>query len=118
MERESFEGWAIVELMGHVRVAGYVRQEEICGQALLRVDIPGSAGWVAELRTCLGPTTQYYHPNALYCLTPTTEEIARAVAKRSQRPPVQRWELPPPCSNGPTEEEQDAEGTEGLETEL
>jgi hypothetical protein len=39
--------------------------------------------------------TQFYSPAALYCLTPTTEEIARAVALRNQPEPVTRWELPP-----------------------
>ena len=83
---DKFEGWAILELMGHRRLAGYVREQEIAGTGMLRIDVPGEAGYVA---------TQFYSPAALYCLTPTTEEIARAVAKRAQPEPVQRWELPP-----------------------
>jgi hypothetical protein len=83
-ETRSFEGWAVVELMGHVRIAGHVRPEEHYGKAMLRVDVPGEDG---------AATTQLYSPDALYCITPTTEEIARTIAKRSQRMPIYPFEL-------------------------
>jgi hypothetical protein len=79
-----FEGWAILELMGHRRLAGYVQAQEIAGAGMLRIDVPGDDGPVA---------TQFYSPAAVYCITPTTEAIARSVAKKSQPTPVQRWEL-------------------------
>lgn len=80
-----YEGWTILELLGHRRLAGYVREETRFGTGLIRIDIPDAAG---------GATTQYYSPAALYAMTPTTEEIARAFATRNQPSPVQRWELP------------------------
>jgi hypothetical protein len=90
---DKFEGWAILELMGHRRLAGYVREQEIAGAGMLRIDVPGEVGdGIGPLSTI---ATQFYSPAALYCLTPTTEEVARAVAKRSQPEPVHRWELPP-----------------------
>jgi hypothetical protein len=82
----AFEGWAILELMGHRRLAGYVREVEIAGAGLLRIDVPGAGAEPIA--------TQFYSPASLYCLTPTTEEMARAVAKRSRPEPVHRWELP------------------------
>lgn len=82
----AFEGWAIVELMGHRRLAGFVSQAEMFGSALLRIDIPGGGGGLNA--------TQFYGGNSIYCLSPTTEEIARAFAMRNQPSPVQRWELP------------------------
>ena len=90
---DKFEGWAILELMGHRRLAGYVREQEIAGAGMLRIDVPGEVGDGLGPRSTIA--TQFYSPAALYCLTPTTEEIARAVAKRAQPEPVQRWELPP-----------------------
>ena len=87
MSEPTFEGWAIVELMGHRKIAGYVTAEELGGTALLRVDVPGTNG--------KSVATQFYNPSALYCLTPTTEAIARAVAARNDPAPVTRWELPP-----------------------
>jgi hypothetical protein len=82
-EKEPFADWAILELMGHRRLGGFVREEEIAGAGLLRIDIP-----------CEPPVTQFYSPAALYCLTPTTEEIARALAQRFRPEPVHRYELP------------------------
>lgn len=92
-EKEPFEGWAIVELMGHRRLAGYVREVEIAGAGMLRLDVPGEK----EGETV---ATRFYSPSALYCLTPTTEETARAVARGANPAPVQRWELPAPAKEG------------------
>jgi hypothetical protein len=82
---DKFDMWSILELMGHRRLAGKVCDAVIGGGAFLRIDIPGEDDkW----------TTQYYSPGAVYCITPTTEEIARTVAKQSQPEPVHRWEIP------------------------
>lgn len=93
---ERFEGWAILELMGHRRLAGYVQEAELAGGAFLRLDVPDPD----ELPGPIGGThaplaTQFYAPHAVYCLTPTTEETAREVARLSRPQPVKRWELPP-----------------------
>jgi hypothetical protein len=39
---EKFEGWAILELMGHRRLGGYVRETQIAGAGMLRIDIPSN----------------------------------------------------------------------------
>jgi hypothetical protein len=36
----GYEGWAIVELMGHRQRAGYVKEAEMFGAKMLRLDIP------------------------------------------------------------------------------
>jgi hypothetical protein len=87
---KGFDGWAILELMGHVRLAGRVTEESHFGVALGRIDIPTAAGD--------GYTTQYFGGASIYRLTPTTEEIARSVAAHSQPRPVQSWELPKPAA--------------------
>jgi len=83
--KDSFEGWAILELMGHRRLAGYVREQEVAGVMLLRIDIPGDDGQPVM--------TQFYGASAIYCLTPTTEETAKATAKIGRPEPVERWEM-------------------------
>lgn len=85
-EKAPFEGWAILELMGHRRLGGYVAEATVAGAGFLRIDVPGEDGPEA---------TQLYSPSSVYCLTPTTEAMARAVAARSRPEPVRRWELPP-----------------------
>jgi hypothetical protein len=77
-------GWTILELMGHRRLGGLVREDTLAGAKVLRVEIPDGDGF----------TTQFYGGGALYCVTPTTEELARAVAARNRPAPVHRWELP------------------------
>lgn len=94
---EAFEGWCILELMGHRRLGGYVRQQEIAGAAMLRIDVPDGDK----------SATQFYAAGALYCLTPTTEAIARAVAAANRPAPVQRWELPPPREAATDEQDED-----------
>jgi hypothetical protein len=85
-EQTTFAHWVILELMGHRRLAGWLTEEEIGGATFLRLDIPDEA-------------SQFYSPSAVYCITPTTEEIARRVAAGANPAPVQRWELPPAPSS-------------------
>lgn len=87
-QKRPYAEWSILELMGHRRLAGFVREVELAGADVLRIDIPGPDGGIVA--------TQYYPPASMYGLTPTTEEIARAVARQNQPQPVQRWELPRP----------------------
>lgn len=84
-ENLTFEQWAILELMGHVKLAGRVTEEEHFGAKLGRIDIPTADG---------NFTTQYFSGGSIYRLTPTTEEIARHIARNNQPRPVQVWELP------------------------
>jgi hypothetical protein len=80
---EKFSGWAILELMGHRRLAGYLTEEVVAGSSFIRIDVPGEP-----------PATQFYSPAAVYCITPTTEDIACAFAANARPAPVRRWELP------------------------
>jgi hypothetical protein len=81
---DSFEGWAILEVMGHRRMGGMVQEVQLAGAGFLRIDIPTSGETI----------TQFYPPSSIYCLTPTTEKMARAVAMANEPQPVSRWELP------------------------
>lgn len=85
---QKFEGWVILEQLGHKRLGGYIREETIAGQGFLRIEIPDEGDKIQA--------TQYIHPATVYAITPTTEAMARAVALRNKPTPVQRWELPAP----------------------
>lgn len=97
---EEFGGWVILELMGHRRLTGYLSEREIAGRAFLRIDVPGDP-----------PATQFYGAEAVYCITPTTEEVARNAAALNQVAPIRRWELPParPAARPGDEEYADAD---------
>lgn len=76
----GFEAFAIVELMGHQRIAGKVSEETIAGAAMLRVDVPKT-----ERRE---PYTKFYTAGAVYCITPTDEATATLAAQQFDQPPV------------------------------
>lgn len=83
---KKYAGWTVLEIMGHVRIAGMVTEETVAGVALLRVDVPEAAGHAAF--------TRYYHPNSLYSMCPVDEATARMVAEHNRHPPIQSWEIP------------------------
>lgn len=87
----TFAHWAIVELMGHRRLAGYVEEVELFGGKMMRLDVPSEP-----------PVTQFYGPSAIYAVTPTTEEVARAFARDRQPRPVERYELALPSPSRPS----------------
>lgn len=82
-EQEPFKHWGILELMGHVKVAGLITEEERFGSKVGRIDIPQGDVFV----------TQYFGGSSVYRLTPCTEEIARAIAKNVNHAPVYEWDL-------------------------
>jgi hypothetical protein len=84
---EAYEGWAIIELMGHRRYAGKVREAAQYGVSMLRIDVP-------EDDDLSKYSTHFYGGSSLYGVHPTNEATARALAKRSKPEPVQQWELP------------------------
>jgi hypothetical protein len=87
-QTETFEGYCVLELMGHRKLAGMVREVTIAGAGFLRLDVPGEQGAVA---------TQYYPPSSVYCISPCSEDIARRYAQHNQPQPVTRYELPAPA---------------------
>lgn len=78
MTTGSFEGWAIVELMGHRVRPGKCKEVEMAGGKMLQVDIPISDDDFV---------TEFYTAQALYSIRPSTEEIARSQAGYHGRDP-------------------------------
>lgn len=87
MAAQKFEAWGLVEIMGHSQLAGRLSEEVIAGANLLRVDVPQSIPGEAEFRT------EYIGPNSIYRLRVTTEEVARALAARSNTEPQYAYGL-------------------------
>lgn len=97
-EQAKFTGWAIVEMMGHQREAGYVTTESYGQAVLFRVDVPElpEREYILERPTWSGMDGENYIPEgskvrrmamparsrlispaAIYALNPCTEEAAR-----------------------------------------
>lgn len=81
----GFEGWAIVEQMGHKTIAGFVREVQLAGVAMLRIDVPGPEGTAEPI------ASQFIHASTLYALTPTAEAIVRKMAARTNVTPAAAW---------------------------
>lgn len=103
-DKQGFEGWAILELMGHRKLGGYVKQVEMFGGAMCRLDVPETAN--------TKPATQFYSGAAIYCVTPTTEDVAVRMAAGYQPAPVSQWELRAPRQPSPTRRVRDDDESE------
>lgn len=91
---DKFDSWGICEVMGHKRFAGRITEQTIAGAALVRVDVPA-----VETRDST-PVPEYSKligVGSIYCITPTTEEVARkaaAVIAEHERDPLPIY-IPP-----------------------
>lgn len=86
METQKFEHWAIVEVMGHAKFAGWVTNQALGGASLIRVDVPAVGGRQAF--------TKLFGAGSIYCISIVTEAVARAVAESLRNEPVHAWDLP------------------------
>lgn len=71
--------WAIVELMGHQRIAGQLSEHNI-GGSFLRVDVPAVNGRQGF--------TKLYGQSAIYAISFVDEDTALAAAEHMQAVPV------------------------------
>jgi hypothetical protein len=84
MSEAAFEGWAVLELMGHRKRPGYVKEVEIAGGKMLRIDIP----LPAEDGKPDDHVTEYYGVQAVYALRPCSEDVVKGE--------ISRWSDPRP----------------------
>lgn len=88
-DRPTFTEWAIVEVMGRLKLAGKVTEQTMFGTAMCRVDVyVGDATEPA--------VTRFFGGQALYGVTPVAEAVARRFALGGVPEPVAKWELPTP----------------------
>ncbi len=105
MEQTSkFEGWAVVEMFGHSREAGYVTTEYFGSGALFRIEVPElperevtlvRPEWIDGKLACAGSKvlrlavqgrTRFIGPGAVYAMNPCSEEAAlKAIEALSTR---------------------------------
>ena len=62
MSEKAFEEWAILELMGHRRLSGLIKEETIGAATFIRIDVIGIDGKFTAI--------QFYNPSAvLRCIS-------------------------------------------------
>lgn len=91
--------WAIVEIMGHRKHAGRVREEERFGAKMLRVDVPTitvtppADGDGQPVSTVEKWTTHWYGGTSIFSFTLTDEELVMRINRPYYSP--QRYIAPP-----------------------
>ena len=69
---QTYEGPAMLEILGHRQRIGFVKEVEMYGGKLLRIDIPTDGE---------GYATEFYGTSSIYSLRPCSEEIVRDAVK-------------------------------------
>jgi hypothetical protein len=82
-KRHAYEGWAIVQQMGHVTIAGYVTETQLAGFGVLSVAIPDGDRTIQQLIPA----------STLYSLTWVGENEARLAARRHPVEPISEWDI-------------------------
>jgi len=85
VEDSPMEFWAIVELMGHQRLAGRVGPSPLCPGTLIRVEVP-AAGEQAGY-------TKLVSQSAIYAITATDEKTALAIVTYDKPQPISEWSI-------------------------
>jgi hypothetical protein len=86
--------WAIVEIFGHRRHAGRVREEERFGAKLLRIDVPIKGDPLAN-----GWETHWYGGSSIFSFTLTDQESVMRANKSYEAP--SRFRLAAPENEDP-----------------
>lgn len=85
MQNEKFETPALIELFGHTRMAGTVKEQTIGSSTFIRVDVPETSGQ--------GKFTRFLNPSAIYAINPITEEMMQHLAEDIKVAPISAWDI-------------------------
>lgn len=110
-QNKKFEGWAVVELFGHSREAGYVTTEYFGSGALFRIDVPELTErevtltrpeWIEGklagkgsklIRGAVQGRTRFVGPAAIYAMNPCSQEAVMKVIESMSTREVKIVEL-------------------------
>jgi hypothetical protein len=79
-ETAIVENWAILEIMGHERLAGRLTETTIAGVPMLRVEVPTTEKLPGFVRLLSGAS--------IFSLTPVPQDVATIVAGQLQKTAV------------------------------
>lgn len=113
-QQAKFDGWAIVDVLGHQRYVGYVTTQAFGQAVLFRIDVPAlearervtkAPGYIsghgytpAGTTVQEGPVAGYTKligAGSIYSITPCTQEAALKAVESEQPRPLMSVQLPP-----------------------
>lgn len=89
--QNTFEQWAIVEVMGHRRFSGLVTEQTIGGSSFVCVDVPE---YQTESGEKFPAFTKLFGSGSIYCISPIAEDMARKLASEWRERPISVYDLP------------------------
>lgn len=99
--------WAIVEIFGHQRIAGFLSEQTIGGQSFVRVDVPelpGGSDSYGRPTGAIAAHSKLYGGSAIYAITPVDETIALVSAQSIRHTPVTAYGVAEALRNMPEEQ--------------
>jgi hypothetical protein len=108
----QFEGWAVIELFGHQKEAGFVTTQYFGDKAMFQVDVPelpaceetitepqwGDAGLMpvgtVVAKQAVPGRTRLVNPGAVYAMNPATEDAVRAAIANGRRREIRVVSMP------------------------
>jgi hypothetical protein len=123
VKQAKFEGWAIVEMMGHRKEIGFVTTEAYGPAVLFRVDTPElpereyvleRPQWASDrycpvgtkVKRAVAPASScVVAPGSLYAINPCSEQAALTAIERSIERPLIILELPEQAALPPSSHE-------------
>lgn len=113
-QQSKFDGWAIVDVLGHQRYVGYVTTEAFGQAVLFRIDVPAldereretkQPGYINGHGYCPVGTkvkeaavagyTKLVGSGSIYTITPCTQDAAMSALESVQPRPLMEVTLPP-----------------------
>lgn len=85
MTPEKFNHWGLLELFGHVRIAGLISEQTVGGSSFIRIDVPAT-GDLPEFTRLIGPS-------AIYAINPLDEATARMMVNNIKAQPITAYDL-------------------------
>lgn len=81
-QADQVDGWALVEIFGHDKIAGRISTRKFGTEVMFQVDVPGE-GTAFEF-------TRLLNPKSIFAIQPTSEDWCRRFAQfaRSQAKPI------------------------------
>lgn len=113
LQQAKFDGWAVVEVMGHQTYVGYVTTEAYGAAVLFRIDVPAleerdretkGPEWIADKYVPAGTKvregavagyTKLIGAGSIYAITPCSKDAALKAVERAQPRPLIVVALPP-----------------------
>lgn len=84
-ENQKLDCYAVVELMGHLKIAGRIIETTVAGAPMLRVDVPETSNQPAF--------TKFFGASAVYAITPMEKDTCMRFVEDYKTDPIYEYSI-------------------------